>query len=645
MILTFLRSVPTLLLLLVTFTHLLLSVNAQICARGKFNRNTTCELCPPGSFTAKTNATECDPCPAGKFSAILGTQRRENCRGCPANSFSLPGSTSCTPCAEGTLSTPRAARCVTCPPGSTISFYLPASRSRDCDPCNGYVSPDNPLDCVLCPSGTVAKEQATSIADCLPCPQNTSADAPTACVTPTPDPSCSPGFRLNDDPYAGSYTPRCIRCKNGTTTKVATTDICRRIGAPCPPTHIENSVGDCVRCRTDTFYDVSTGTCRACPPGQGSAPGLPLNCVPCTEIRKSKLFESRCYFAKGATRTSANGECLPGSYVAVAGEYCRRCTPGSYSNASSTEKVFNAAFGRSGCPPCPPGTVQPNYGGTNCTACGAGTIPNENSMKCVIAESGCRAGFSLKDISENFADCFSDSCDGAVPDVSAFRGRLCGVCGTGQFYKRKGTCGICKADELGDGKRCAKCAEGLVRYNDVCSCRGPIAENYGTVNGRCQMCPTGWYGMGVTNDYNEVAGDNVCRKCPAGTFRVVASEESLVGCTTSPRCPPPKPCRNCAAGWFSDAEGATECKPCAAGTFTYGIGETECQRIDATSRPVAFTEALPYDEEDGYVGMTSVEPSVWAVNEYGDMKAEGKMESEAMSSAEPKVSREFADVD
>ncbi|PXF42439.1 hypothetical protein BWQ96_07817 [Gracilariopsis chorda] len=305
---------------------------------------------------------------------------------------------------------------------------------------------------------------------------------------------------------------------------------------------------------------------------------------------------------KNGVPADANGDCAPGTYVSeIDGRTCILCQAGTFSNTTNASGVANREDQEIGCRRCPPGFVQPEAGASNCIKCEPGTEPGEFEQKCVKPQNRCEIGFSIVRQYRRSYDCEMDTCDQAV-ELSHFKGRVCGMCGSGHFTKEDGQCERCPATSLGDGLRCAQCPNGTVRfgsrsrYGETCACRGPVALNRGMINGSCQLCPAGSYGAPKGN----AVPDHECRKCPAGTYRNFVDENSIAAaCSNVGRCNALAPCKACEAGFFSDEDGATECKPCPPGTFSYGMGETECLEFGAASRPVPFDEPISGSSGDG----------------------------------------------
>jgi hypothetical protein len=121
--------------------------------------NKSCQLCPPGTYSAGLTWEECTPCPANTFSPA-GSTDPANC--IPSTNF--------------------------CPIGMILPASAPQSKEECvCFPGYGTVSPGSTAACTICPAGTFSpgltlnpcqscgfglfgSAGATSIAQCSICP-------------------------------------------------------------------------------------------------------------------------------------------------------------------------------------------------------------------------------------------------------------------------------------------------------------------------------------------------------------------------------------------------------------------------------------------------------------------------------------------
>ena len=88
---------------------------ASVCTFGK---DLTCVLCPPGSYSAKTDGTigGCIQCPPGYITPLLLNSTTDSCSACPHGMYSNPTQTQCiASCLPSTYPTSKTS-CGICPP-------------------------------------------------------------------------------------------------------------------------------------------------------------------------------------------------------------------------------------------------------------------------------------------------------------------------------------------------------------------------------------------------------------------------------------------------------------------------------------------------------------------------------------------------
>jgi hypothetical protein len=159
-----------------------------------------CAFCPAGTFSLAGSAS-CTSCDAGTFNPSAGGS---SCLSCSPGSYSGLGQTNCTLCLAGTYSNMPRSSCTSCdagmfnpsPGGSSVSSCLPcdpgsfapSAASVRCSPCSsGTYCPNKrstqglPCDAgYFCPSGSSAQTPCPQGSFChanagapSPCPQNT----------------------------------------------------------------------------------------------------------------------------------------------------------------------------------------------------------------------------------------------------------------------------------------------------------------------------------------------------------------------------------------------------------------------------------------------------------------------------------------
>jgi hypothetical protein len=205
------------------------------CAAGSASsvegRDTTCDVCPNGTYSGPAGSTECMLCPNGTYS--LGNA--ETCTKCPLGWWAAEGSVECTPCPLNTYleleGQGSESSCTPCPEG-TISTRLGNS-----DPACSACSPGSyQLEgvCVLCPPGSFSKTAAISCKSCLA--GTYSAEGATSCT------DCDIGMYSSSNNSAG-----CVLCGSGSYSEFTGQSGC----TPCAPGFFVEYDGAerCTRCK------------------------------------------------------------------------------------------------------------------------------------------------------------------------------------------------------------------------------------------------------------------------------------------------------------------------------------------------------------------------------------------------------------
>lgn len=313
------------------------------CGAGQYKPTIcgTCQSCPVGTFSSAINALSCSKCPAGMYSDVAGALTNETCQTCPAGTYSAEGSSSCTPCVVGTYSAIEGAvsnaTCTKCAAGRA-SNILGANTSETCGICPaGSFSLEGSATCTLCRPGTYSTQQggttctlcdagyasaatgASDLATCMTCPAGTYAPAGSAVCVACPAGTyseseaatsnatclkCSVGYASN---VAGASSPStCTICPSGTYADTQGSAVC----TPCPfGTYLASegatTQSSCQACPAGTASLVlgasSSDTCVACPqytsaPAAGSALCTPFLQVDAGELHTcSKLSNGKAY--------------------------------------------------------------------------------------------------------------------------------------------------------------------------------------------------------------------------------------------------------------------------------------------------------------------------------------------------------------
>ena len=410
-----------------------------------------------------------------------------------------------------------------------------------------------------------------------------------------PDPTCepcSPGEYGTSVYHSRFASTGCDKCEDGYTTYGSGIIQCRRVGDPCPTGFFETPAGDCVRCKVDEFLNRDTFLCERCPVGQGSAGGLVTKCNPCRDVINANIDGSSCwcYFVdqEGEYITpipaDENGDCIPGTYRS-SDEICIICNAGTFSD------TLNAAA----CQSCGENSVAPNQSSSRCIVCPDGTMADNEDISCKVPQTWCpkaalRTTYKFDSRSDLEDYCHREGCPLVQGDLSYEQGLMCSA-----------SCDRYSTDTAivnpGD-KECNKYRGVLRRVmmgnrQSECGCRGLLAIEVGIVNGTCVKCQPGSYGSNQGR-YLHPGVDNVCKKCPAGTYHTPLTGTGIMSCIDGrdPCVLMDNICRTCPPGEYTDTDGATECKKCPPGTFTYGVGNTKCLSLSSTSEPVVFDTPL-----------------------------------------------------
>ena len=212
-----------------TYQDKIAQSSCNLCPQGTFNNNTNstklsdCTLCSPGTFQSHQGSSNCSICPSGFYQDIY---YQSSCKSCPAGTFNMLNGTtnfnSCIPCPVGTYSTIVAANtnlvCISSPIGTFVNTSGSANYT-ECYP--GYYQDSmKEAMCIPCPAGTFNPNYRSS--DLSVCKE------------------CSPGF------YSLSAYATCISCNPGFYSNVSGSKIC----TPCMPgyyTDIYESI-NCMKC-------------------------------------------------------------------------------------------------------------------------------------------------------------------------------------------------------------------------------------------------------------------------------------------------------------------------------------------------------------------------------------------------------------
>ena len=141
-----------------------------------------CSSCIPGTYKSTNGSEPCTVCEGGSYSNISAAVAKTQCRACPANSISGPGSSSIADCI--------------CDPGYS-------GMNGICSRCTeGKYKPHNgSAPCTFCEAGKYSAQQASDCTDCT-----AGHYCPIATVTPV---TCESGY------WSSTGRPICSPCPKG----------------------------------------------------------------------------------------------------------------------------------------------------------------------------------------------------------------------------------------------------------------------------------------------------------------------------------------------------------------------------------------------------------------------------------------------
>jgi hypothetical protein len=226
-------------------------------------------------------------CSAG-FVFVVGSTSASWCAPCPARTFSLAGSTSCTACDAGTFNpSAGSSSCLSCPPGS---YSDPGQAMCSICPPGTYTTIPRSPSCTACDAGTHNPSPGgSSLSSCLPCDPGSFSPSPASA-------ECSPCS-------SGSY------CPNNRSTKGLPCDagyFCpsgSSVQTPCPQgSFCQANAGAPSPCPQNTYGEsgklASETQCTPCPPGKESGSGALACSSPCIP-NPLNVQTFQCYSTEG----------------------------------------------------------------------------------------------------------------------------------------------------------------------------------------------------------------------------------------------------------------------------------------------------------------------------------------------------------
>ena len=243
-----------------------LSSACTLCVPGKYNALVgqvnvyACDVSPKGSYTSTAGASAYVPCPNGFYQPSTGTTA---CLQCPLNRGNQgEGNVMCTECGKAELSElpvydTNVKQCVALEAG----YYVDNFQARPCTVCaNGkYVSSacnatTNTV-CSACRQCSVGTYQA------VPCTDNANAKCETCTV-------CRPAPLDYQTQVCLTSANQNAQCSPCVASQTSPGGVCN----PCPRGSVA-SASHCVLCEPNTYFDVQSYECVACPVGEVSGGG------------------------------------------------------------------------------------------------------------------------------------------------------------------------------------------------------------------------------------------------------------------------------------------------------------------------------------------------------------------------------------
>lgn len=459
-----------------------------------------CEPCPSGTFADEEDAEQCAPwteCEPGQYVSREGSAARDQ---------------RCAECPEGETSTGRnAAACLpleSCP-GGTVELPAADDEGPSCAPCE---------------PGTFCAGGSAPVQPCVDDTWDHDSDPRTPCLALT---ICSPGEYID---VAGTSTSdrECAACPEDQYSSSENSPRCTQDGE-CPAGTQQ----------TAPATDQHPPDCEACAPGE-YCPGAGTPGQACS----SGTWD---HDADPSTPCADHTECLPGTYVAVAGDAltdvtCEACAPGTFSTAADSLECQAFLV-------CQPGTYVSEHGSSTsdavCSGCPSGTHSAVSNATACDPWQDCQPG------------------EYVLTPGSATTDRECIECPDGK-YSDGLNAGAC----VGAGQ----CAPGTVE----------VEPATGTTPSVCEVCPAGTYCAGEQAEVVACGGETwdddaspatpciLKTDCAAGKY-VVSDGSALAN----------RSCAACASGSYSSSTNAPSCSSwstCSAGTYVSTVGTSASDR-------------------------------------------------------------------
>jgi len=585
-----------------TTTTLALTSN-QACPAGYYCPDGTNPIkCPAGSW-CPAGASSPTQCAANTYSAATGASTNV-CTACATNSFSIPGSTSCTTsCITG-------AYCSAYYVKSTLSTIYnptvaqPSTRYTIQNPSILSMYPDNTSALFMGETLLEAQNKCTNDTACIGylrpngIPGFTYYTTSSSTVLTTPFPS---GGYVWD---RGTKYPMPVACAAGTYNSSPSSLSCTNCSAgsycptgsatntPCPLGSYCSTPSTIAPCPGGT-YGATTGLtaatqCTTCPVGSYCTNGKQYTCTGGYTTGTGTSTPAGCFYCPVGTYTSAtNNSCtycpagttsLPASTSLTS---CTTCPTGKYcpgppstgntyiGSGSSAEFIPTIAAQY-----CPPGTYCPS-GGSSPLQCPIGAYCPIQNMG---SGSSCPPGQLCNTLGEISP---ADSCPPGTYSPGG-AGSSCTPCPAGSYCLNRGastTTGACPVGtySLAGATGCTYCPPGT--NTSITGATSPTACT-------SAAAAAGYFYPGI-NYSGSGPGSGSSGSTPILYYGVSSPALPKISCPIGSFCPlgssQPTPC---GPGTYNAGINATTCSACTAGTYSLTLGaisSATCQQCPAGS--------------------------------------------------------------
>lgn len=317
------------------------------------SQNYQCSVCPVGKYKSTTENTGCTTCPANTYQDVLGAISVTQCKPCPTNSYSQPGSSSINSCS-----------CAAGYGGDVANYSV------------GVFTPNLAVACTgVCE--TLSNKQTTASSFAVDENINTASWSGTVVVGDLQFSGMTPWWRVR---FEREAVVQSVEIQNYDGQKMSNFEI--RVGNDQSWTNLK-SLTLCAGALTWTHATSNSYTCTSA-------------------VRGRYL-----YIINGANAPVLLSEVKVRGYLMPATEACVVCPAGSYKERS----------GPGTCTACVAGKASPVVGSTSntCTNCGLAGTPNTYSAEGAASCTACPANTNSLVASTSIASCSCNAGYTAVP--------------------------------------------------------------------------------------------------------------------------------------------------------------------------------------------------------------------------------------